>query len=78
MTERTSDTTVEAAAMQRDHYRAMSGAERVAMAMAMSRFARSLSVARIRSEHPGWTEDAVGRELLRVTFGTAALPKGFR
>lgn len=71
-----SDTTPAAHAVQFEIYRAMSGEQRILLAFEMSLFARELSRARIRSEHPEWNEGEVWRELLRLAFLPAPLPTG--
>jgi hypothetical protein len=45
--------------------RAKTPAERLAIANGMWRTARILIEAVIRSEHPDWSEEAVGREVAR-------------
>ncbi len=52
----------------------MSGERRLLLALDMSLFARELSRANIRREHPDWPESQVARELLRLAFLPAALP----
>ena len=51
-----SDTTAEAAAVQRDILRRMPPLRRLELALEMSLLARSLHRARLRAEHPDWTE----------------------
>jgi Rv0078B-related antitoxin len=69
-----SDTSPAAQAIQLDIQRSMSGEQRLLMAFEMSLFARELSRARIRLEHPDWPEALVDRELLRLAFLPAPLP----
>jgi hypothetical protein len=70
------DTSAAAEAIQNDIQRSMSGEERLLMAYEMSLFARELSRAQIKSEHPDWPEAQVARELLRLAFLPAPLPAG--
>lgn len=73
-----SDTSPEAAEIQANIYRRMSGAERLRLAVEMSLTARSLAVARLRAQHPDWSEAELKRELLRYAFGSAPLPEPLR
>jgi hypothetical protein len=68
------DTSAEAQAIQLEIYRAMTGEERLLLALEMSLFARALAKASIRQEHPDWTEGQVARELLRLAFLPEPLP----
>jgi len=70
-----SDTTSAAQELQLKIYRSMTGEQRMLLAFEMSEFARELSRARIRQEHPQWTELQVSRELLRLAFLPAPLPR---
>lgn len=72
------DTSIEAQAVQFKIQRAMSGEERILLAFEMSLFARELAQARIRQEHPEWSEMQVARELLRLAFLPAPLPPPLR
>jgi hypothetical protein len=69
------DTSPAAQAVQIEIQRSLSGEKRLLLAYAMSMFARELSRARIRCEHPEWPEGRVARELLRLAFFPAALPR---
>lgn len=71
-----SDTSPEAAEMQLEIFRRMTGEQRLRRALELSDFARELSLSRIRSEHPEWSEWEVKRELLRITFLPNPLPAG--
>jgi hypothetical protein len=66
------DTDPSALAVQLRIQRAMSGEQRLLMAFEMSLFARELARARIRREHPDWTESRILLEL--VAF---ALPREY-
>ena len=72
------DTTPEAQALQLEIHRSMSGEQRLLLAYEMSMFARELNRARLRSEHPDWSEAQVARELLRLAFFPKPLPAGFQ
>jgi hypothetical protein len=72
------DTSPEAEAIQTEIYRRMTGAERVALAWEMSLFARELARARLRQEHPDWTEWEMKREILRYAFDGEPLPPPLR
>jgi hypothetical protein len=74
----TSDTSPAAEALQLKIQNAMSGEQRLLLALEMSLFARELAKAGIRRDHPEWTEAQVARELLRLSFLPAPLPVGFR
>ena len=71
-----SDTTPEAKAIQERILRNMTGQQRFLLAWDMSLFARELTRAGIRKDHPDWTETQVTRELLRLAFLPAPLPTG--
>ncbi|HEU0012263.1 MAG TPA: hypothetical protein VFQ45_01195 [Longimicrobium sp.] len=71
-----SDTSPQAAAIQDDIYRRMSGAERLRLAFEMSTMVRDLAAARLRNEHPDWSDWQIKRELLRFAFDPAPLPEG--
>ena len=68
------DTSPEAAALQTEIYRKMSGEQRLKLAFEMSDFARELTLSRLRSEHPEWSDWELRRELLRYAFGSEPLP----
>jgi hypothetical protein len=69
-----SDTSPEAAAIQADIIRKMTGVQRLDLAMKMSLFARELALTRLRTEHPDWSEWELKRELLRYAFGSEPWP----
>jgi hypothetical protein len=56
----------------------MTEGQRLFLALEMSLFARALSQAGIRQEHPDWTEGQVARELLRLAFLPQPLPEKLR
>jgi hypothetical protein len=73
-----SDTSPAAQAIQDEIHRAMTGEQRVILALEMSVFARELARTGIQQEHPDWPEDRVARELLRLAFLPGPLPAGLR
>ena len=56
----------------------MGGEQRLLLALEMSLFARQLAKQGIRDEHPDWSEDEVGRELMRRTFPLGQVPPSLR
>ena len=56
----------------------MSGEQKIVLAYEMSMFARELNRARLRQEHPDWTEAQIARELLRLAFFPKPLPAGLK
>jgi hypothetical protein len=70
------DTSHAARAVQLEIQRAMSGEQRLMLALEMSLLARELARAGIRRDHPEWPEARVDRELLRLAFFPAPLPAG--
>jgi len=64
--------------MQLEIERAMTGEERLIRALEMSELAREFAKARIRSDHPDWSEAQITREVLRLAFLPRPLPHGFR
>lgn len=72
------DTTPEAQAVQLAIHRSMTGERKIALAYEMSMFGRELNRARLRQEHPEWTEAQIARELLRLAFFPKPLPAGLR
>ncbi|MCX6376337.1 MAG: hypothetical protein NTU88_09960 [Armatimonadetes bacterium] len=72
------DTTPEALAAQTEVYRKMTPVQRLEIAFDMSLAARELSLARLRMEHPDWTEKQLQREILRYAFLPGELPEALR
>jgi hypothetical protein len=72
------DTSSAAQAVQLEIHRSMSGEQRINLAFEMSMFARELNRARIRREHPEWSEAQTARELLRLAFLPDPLPVGLK
>jgi hypothetical protein len=70
------DTSPAAQAVQLDIQRSMSGEQRLLLAYEMSMVGRELNRARLRDEHPEWTEAQIARELLRLAFFPQPLPPG--
>jgi CHASE2 domain-containing sensor protein len=74
----TSDTSPDAARVQLEAQRRLGEDGRLRMALDMSLAARALAAAGIRENHPDWDEQQVRRELLRLAFAPADLPRGFK
>ena len=72
------DTTRTAATVQARIVRGKSGAQRLLTALEMSSTARELSLARLRRQHPDWSEAQLRRELLRYSFLPDELPPQLR
>jgi hypothetical protein len=70
------DTSPEAARIQLEILREMTGEQRMKIAFKLTDFMRRTALARIRSEHPEWTSWQVKRELLRIAFLPEPLPPG--
>ena len=60
------DTSPEISQRQIEIYRAMTPEQRLVVACELTMFARSLSLARIRSEHPDWSDEQAMAELARI------------
>jgi hypothetical protein len=73
-----SDTSPEAAEIQLQIHRSMTGEQRILIALEMSLFGREMMRERIRSDYPDWDESQVQRELWRIAFLPNSLPAGFR
>lgn len=72
------DTSPSARTLQLQVQRAMSGEQRLLMALEMSVFARELAKQGIRDQHPGWSSTEVARELIRRTFLPGLAPARLR
>lgn len=68
------DTTEAVAQAQLDIYRRLDGAARLRLALEMSAMARGLARARLQSQHPDWSLDALNRELLRYSLLPPPMP----
>lgn len=73
-----SDTTPDVSRIQLDFYRRMTGAEKFQLAMRMSQLVREFATARIRRDHPSWSDREVKRELIRIALLPEPLPPGLR
>jgi hypothetical protein len=73
-----SDTSPEIQALDRKIQRSMSGEQHLLEALEMSLFARELAKAKVRHDHPDWTEAGIAREVLRLEFLPDPLPCGLR
>ena len=63
------DTTAAAHEVQRDIYRRLGGAERVAILFRLSALVRETAMAGIRRRHPAYTEAQVSRAIRRLVLG---------
>ena len=63
------DTTAEAREVQLGVYRAMTGEQRVALALQLSDEMRQLSIDGIRSRHPDFDDQQVRAEFLCILYG---------
>lgn len=68
------DTSAEAATLQASIHRRLTGAERFRIALDMSVTARAFALARLRREHPAWSDRELMLELARIAFLPADLP----
>jgi hypothetical protein len=73
-----SDTSPHARKLQMQIEAAMTGEQRLLEALEMSLLARELAKAKIRNDHPDWSESQVAREVLRLQFLPEPLPIGLR
>lgn len=73
---RQSDTSPEAARIQLDILRKMTGEQRIKIAFDLTDFLRRMALSRIRAENPEWSDWQVKRELLRIAFLPEPLPPG--
>lgn len=73
-----SDTSPKVKKLQMQMEAAMTGEQRLLEALEMSLFARELAKAKIRNDHPDWSESQVAREVLRLQFLPEPLPIGLR
>ena len=73
-----SDTTPEAAALQTQVHRKLTGAQRLRLAFEMSLLARELCLTRLRLQYPQWKDDELKREMLRYAFSSTVLPPPLR
>ena len=69
-----SDTSPDISRIQLDLYRRMTGAQRFQLAMRLSRLAREFAAARIRQDHPSWSDREVNRELIRIALLPEPIP----
>lgn len=72
------DTEQTAAAIQTEILRKLGGSERFLIAVEMSLAARELSLARLRRQHPEWSEAELRWELVRYSFHPGAVPHRLR
>ena len=72
-----SDTSPVVQAIQDDIHRRMTGEERLNLAFQMSEMARSFALARLRKEHPDWTDWELKRGFERGDLLLAVDDTGF-
>jgi hypothetical protein len=72
------DTALSVQALQLEIHRSMTGRQKILLAYEMSMAGRELNRARLRLEHPEWTEAKIAHELLRLSFFPKPLPAGFK
>ena len=70
------DTTPEIHEMQARIHKAMSGEQRLLLALEISYLAHAFAKAGIRSRHRDWSEEQVTREFRRSLFAGGTLPPG--
>ena len=68
------DTSPEAARIQIDVQRRLTGEQRLRAAFEMSMLARDLLLARLRRQYPEWSAEELKRELLRFTLAPDPVP----
>lgn len=68
------DTSAIAAQVQLRVLRALPAPRRLALAIEMSTTARAFAAARLREQHPDWSESQITRGLLRLTVPIADMP----
>ena len=71
------DTTADAHDLQRDIYRRLGGAERVAIAFRLSALGRETAMAGIRRRHPGYDEAQVAMAFRRLVLSDETLRQVF-
>ena len=57
--------------IQLEYYRRLTGGQRLLLAYELSMTVRAFAAARLKREHPDWTERDIMRELIRI----ACLPE---
>lgn len=72
------DTSAEADALQREIQRRLGGPSRLRLALDMSVAARALALARLRQQHPDYSELELKKALLRLMFAADNLPPPLR
>lgn len=72
------DTSPTASALQTRIHRGLTGTTRLQIAMEMSLAAREMSLARLRCQHPEWSDSELKRELVRYSFAPGTLPAVLR
>jgi hypothetical protein len=71
------DTKTDAYAVQRDIYRRLGGAERVAILFRLNALVRETAMAGIRRRHPAYADAQVGMALRRLVLGDDVMRTAF-
>jgi hypothetical protein len=71
-----SDTSPTVQRMQAEIFRRMTGEQRLKIACDLSDALREMAMARIRHEHPDWSERRINVELVRIALLPHPLPAG--
>jgi len=69
-----SDTSREAAAIQRDIFRRMTTGQRLCLALEMSESMRNVALAGLRSRRPELPAEQLSLELMRIMYGFVPQP----
>jgi len=72
------DSSPAAQALQLAIQRAMSGEQRLLLALEMSLFVRELAKAQIREQYPEWSDTQVAHEFIRRAFLPGTIPTRLR
>lgn len=72
------DTSPTIEALQARIHRSFTGCERLRIAIEMSLATREMSLARLRHQHPEWSDAELRRELVRYSFAPGTLPAVLR
>jgi hypothetical protein len=72
------DTTPSIADVQISAHRRLTGVDRIKLALDMSLTVRALATARLRQAHPDWSETMLARQVMRLSFEGALLPRALR
>jgi hypothetical protein len=73
-----SDTSPDVSRIQLECYRRMTSSEKFQLAMRLSQLAREFATARIRRDHPSWSDREIKRELIRIALLPEPVPPDLR